>query len=329
MSAGDAAFGPQDALRLSIEDTGTLTARDLPMTLREGTRLLHAMVREGTLARMLPGVYSRMRRMSSMGREITASSHLDAIVGYARAHGRMGMPSASEAAKMLGLTLEPPEEVSYVWNGPSRLVHVRASKRGVARTAVRFEPMPDWAWDRIRDPNLPFLLALSHRPAALDARRLDAFVRRMGPNASGIAATPSGGMPHDLVLCLRRMRSACRRVLGEPGVDAEAVVRSIAGDLVPSKPFDQCRRASMRLVRALATRGVRAEMVQHCGMRLEMPDADPRWSKVARSSWTHWAVEIPRAGLHVDLTHGQFDPTFVGARIQPIAQARAQWRETH
>jgi hypothetical protein len=131
------------------------------------------------------------------------------------------------------------------------------------------------------------------------------------------------------VLCLRRLRSACRRVLGDPDVDAAAIVRSIAPDLVPARPFDQCRRASTRLVRALAARGVRSEMVQHRGLRREMPDADPRWTRIDRSGWTHWAVEVPKAGLHVDLTHGQFDPGFIGPRIQPIALARAQWRETH
>lgn len=321
-------FGPQDALRLSIEDTGTLTARDLPMPLVQAARLLETMRMDGTIVKMLPGVHSRLRTDSPL-RGIAVSSRLDAIAGYARAHGRIGLPSPAEAANMVGLTLGEPDGMSYVWNGPARLVRIRMPDQRLAGSPLRFDPMPLWAVDRLGDPNVPFLLALSHRPSSLGARELDAFVRRMGPDASTIAASATRGMPRDLVLCLQRLKRACVRVLGDHTVDATAVVRSIAADLVPSRPFDSCRRASARLVRALTTRGVRAEMVQHEGHLVDRPDADPRWLACDRSSWIHWAVEVPKAGLHVDLTFGQFDASFEGPRIMAIRQARAEWRRTH
>jgi len=329
MSGPVSSFGPKDALRLSIEETGTLTARDLPMPLVEAARLLRDMRRDGVLIEMIPGVFSRVRGDGILGRRTTSSSHLDAIAGYARAHGRMGLPSPHEAAHMVGLERISPEAASYVWNGPSRTLRVRTTDRPQIGASLTFDPMPECAMRLIHDPSIPFLLALSYEPSTYRACGLDAFVRRMGPNASVIASTTTRGMPRDLVLCLQRLKRACTRVLGDPTVDAETIVRSIATGLVPASPFDACRRASARLVRALASRGVRAELVQHTGHLAESPSADPRWLAIDRSGWIHWAVEIPKAGLHVDLTYGQFDPCVTGPRIQSIVTARSQWRTTY
>lgn len=329
MSDPVSSFGPKDALRLSIEETGTLTARDLPLPLIEAARLLRDMRRDGVLIEMIPGVFSRVRGDGILGRRTTSSSHLDAIAGYARAHGRMGLPSPHEAAHMVGLERVSPEAASYVWNGPSRTLRVRTTDRLRIGASLTFDPMPEWAMRMIHDPSIPFLLALSHKPSAYRASELDAFVRRMGPNASVIATARTRGMPRDLVLCLQRLERACTRVLGDPTVDAEAIMRSIAPGLVPASPFDACRRASSRLVKALASRGVRAELVQHRGHPAECPDADPRWLAIDRSNWVHWAVEIPKTGLHVDLTYGQFDPSVTGPRIQPIVTARSQWKTTY
>lgn len=328
MSEGVSPFGPKDALRLSIEETGTLTARDLPLPLHQAARLLRDMRRDGSLIEMLPGVFSRVQQGMMFGRRRMASSHLDAIAGYARAHGRIGLPSPHEAAHMVGLTATAPLDASYVWNGPARTLRIHTDNRSLAGASLRFDPMPRWALQRTWDPNIPFLLALSHEPSSYRGFGLEAFVRRMGPNASVIATTPRRGMPRDLALCLQRLKRACTRVLGDPTVDAEAVIRSIAPGLVPATPFDACRRASSRLVSALASRGVRADLVQHRGLLLESPEADPRWLAIDRSGWIHWAVEVPRAGLHIDLTYGQFDPSVTGPRIQPIVTARSQWRAT-
>ena len=141
--------------------------------------------------------------------------------------------------------------------------------------------------------------------------------------------TPTGGLPHDLVLCLRRLKASCRRILGPTDIDPAGIVRSIAPGLVPADAFDGCRRASAGLVRALHARGVRADLVQHAGHLVERPRADERWKAIDRSSWIHWAVEVPDAGLHVALTFGQFDRTFIGPRVLPIADARAEWRDVH
>ncbi len=108
-----------------------------------------------------------------------------------------------------------------------------------------------------------------------------------------------------------------------------ATIESIVHDLVPRWPFDRCRETSVRIVTDLSRLDIPSVLVQHTGHLVDRPRADPRWMRIPRSSWTHWVVEIPSMGMHLDATFAQFDHDHEGPRIMSIEEAVTEWTSTY
>lgn len=109
--------------------------------------------------------------------------------------------------------------------------------------------------------------------------------------------------------------------------DAMSTVVAEAERVAPRRPFDRCRGASDRLIRALIRKGIDARMIGGRGHLVDRPSADRRWLALHRRSWTHYAVHVPSLDVVVDPTWRQFDVEGDRVRILDARTFNAEWSE--
>ena len=107
--------------------------------------------------------------------------------------------------------------------------------------------------------------------------------------------------------------------------EATKIIEIVQDRVIPGSGFDRCKTAARNATNALRGAGYDARVVRCQGARNEFPNADARWKKLPRSSWTHYLVAVPDLDLAVDTTRRQFDPEAEKIDIRPLKEAEKEW----